>query len=124
MPTETKGMTIARAENKEIKQVNDLLNELESIGRYNRGEEVIDVIKEDNEFFKVLSSLDHSDPETLLRDICNYVDGIRHQCVMFNLTTLMDNCADLNKDTLDFNPELKRGLELVELEKEGKLKLL
>lgn len=118
------GMTVARATDKEIKQVNDFLNELENIGRYNRGEEVIDVIKEDTKYFKVLSALDCSDAESLLRDICNYVDGIRHSCVMFNLFTLMDNCADLESDTLDFNPTLKRGLELVELEKQGKLKLL
>ena len=117
-------MTVARATDKEIKQVNDFLNELKSIGRYNLGEEVIKVIKEDTENFKVLSALDCSDAESLLLDICRYVNGIRHSCVMFNLFTLMDNCADLESSTLDFNPTLKRGLELVELEKQGKLKLM
>lgn len=117
-------LKVARATDKEIKQVNDLLNELEYIGKYYRSEEVVDVVKENKDEFEVLSTFDLSDSEEFLRSICNYVYGIRHSCVIFNLWTLMDNCADKNLDTLDFNPTLKRGLELVELEKKGLIKIL
>lgn len=123
MGTQTKGMTVARATDQEIKEVNNLLNELESIGRYYTGQEVIDVVKENKREFKVLSGFDREDSESFLRSLCDYVNNTRHNCVMFNLFTLMDNCADLESDTLDFNPTLKRGLELVELEKEGKLQI-
>lgn len=100
------------------------LNELECIGKYYKSEEVVDVVRENKDDFEVLSKFELSDSEEFLRSICNYVYGIRHGCVMFNLFTLMDNCADPNLDHLDFKPDLKRGLELLELEKSGKLKLL
>lgn len=39
---------------------------------------------------------------------------MHHQKVLFNLTTLIDNCADKTLDHLDFNPRIKAGLEMLE----------
>ena len=32
-----------------------------------------------------------------------------------NLSTLLDNCADLEQKTLDFNPKIKAGFDAIEL---------
>lgn len=34
---------------------------------------------------------------------------------------MLSNFADLDKETLDFHPDIKRGLELLELQKKGKI---
>lgn len=121
--TVKRGMTVARATETEIKQVRDFLNELGFINRYFHNEALF-AIKQNSDEFEVLSKFRTDEPENFIEDICRYVDNIRHECVLFNLTTLMDNCADLELDHLDFNSKLKRGLELVELENNDRIKIL
>jgi hypothetical protein len=121
MATSTSTLKLAKATEKEISQVRDLLNELSALNKYYTYDEVIEVLKENEEEFPVLSKLDTTDNSEFLTDLCRHVANIRFECVMFNLSTLMDNCADPNLDHLDFNPDIKRGLQLLDLEEQGKL---
>ncbi len=113
----TKGIKLSKSTEKEIDRIYDLLNDL------NRLKEDIVYKNWDNidkSEYEVLNIKD-KDPEEALEYILKFIDGASIRKAIFNLSTLLENCADPECDTLEFNKDIKRGLELLELEKQDKL---
>lgn len=105
-------MKVARATKEEIDSMWSLLNELSSMSRYFIfGEEGIDQINNGDEF-PTLKSFEAEDFEELFEKMCDHIHHMRYEVVLINLMTLLDNCADPEADTLEFNKELTEALEL------------
>lgn len=122
MATKTVGMKLAITSEEEILSLLRILNELESLWKYDLQQSYLKDI--DLSEYEILKGFDKSDPEEFLSDLLKYLYEIHHSRILWNCDTMLKNCADLELDHLDFNPDIKRGLELVELEKENRLKIL
>ncbi len=116
----TRSLRIARVTETEISNLRNLLNDLQNLfgelNMLNLNEIVIDK-------YETLKYLDENDSESFLRGVCFAISNSNFEKTLFNLVILLDNCADLNLEYLDFNKDIKRGLELLELEKEEKLEI-
>ena len=119
MPTKTHHMKLAKTNQKEIDSLLDILNELESIRKYHyvhEYDDMIDEIDENKESFPILSGItDNKDlPQEFWMKVINQLTSIHFQRILLNCMTLIENCADPDKSHLDFNPDIKKGLELLE----------
>jgi hypothetical protein len=121
MPTETKGMKLAITSSEEILSLLKLLNELEGLYKYDLVNKYLSNC--DLSEFEIIKDFNQDNPEEFLEEVLKAISNIHFQRILWNADTMLRNCADLEKYTLDFSPEIKRGLELVELEKIGKLKI-
>lgn len=74
--------------------------------------------------YEIFNGFDNTDPERFLLDLLRYARQIPYSKILMNCSTLLDNCADPELDHLDFNSDIKRGLELLELEQSGPGKVL
>lgn len=101
-------MKLASTSEKEIMSLFHVLNEIESVTKYNE-----DVLELDNEDFPILSKFDNSNYEYFLNDLMSYLSGIHFQRILWNCITMLNNCTDLTKDTLEFHPDIEKGLELL-----------
>jgi len=108
-------LKLARATEKEIDDLWQFLNELTSLNNNIQMEHLGSI---DWDEYEILSDFDHESYDTFMCDVVEYLSGLRHDKILFNLTTLMENCADLKSDVLDFNKEIKEGMELYENRKE------
>ena len=102
-------MKLAITNEKEIMSLFDILKEIESIDKYN--ENALDLNTDE---YPILSELDNTNEEYFLYELINRLSSIHFYRILWNLLVLLENCADLTKDTLDFNPDIKKGLELLE----------
>ena len=118
MPTVTKTMKLAITSSEEILSLIKILNELTDLHSCLNTEylENVDLSK-----FKILKNFDTNNAEKFLEQILNHLGDIHHLRILWNADALLKNAADLAKDTLDFHPDIKRGLELLELQKKGKI---
>ncbi|MEH0154007.1 hypothetical protein V6R21_07645 [Limibacter armeniacum] len=111
-------MKIAITSEKEIFTLNDFLTELENLKDelYYHDFDRLEL----DESFKVLSKIKASseDAEEFLKKICDKIDEIPFTKILFNCVTMLQNCADLTQTTLDFHPNIKKGLELLERQTE------
>lgn len=121
MAAKTNGMRLAITNPEEIFNLIQFLNDLVSL----KDDPNFDTPSEiDFSEYQVLGRsffFSRDDHEELLRSIIYYADNIHYHRILWNADTMLRNCADLTKDTLDFSPDIKRGLELLELEKKGLL---
>lgn len=88
-----RGLTVARATEEEIHRVNNLLNELASLHKYYGNEDYHTAISESKEDFPELSKISTDDKDDFIENLCRLVSNMRYEVVIFNLWTLMDNCA-------------------------------
>ncbi len=114
MATETVHMKVARATEKEIDNVRDLLNEIASLDQDFQHQYYFDAINENKEDFPLLSKIVTDDRDDFIDNLARLVNNTFYDKVLFNLNTLMENCADMNADTLEFNERITKGLELLE----------
>jgi hypothetical protein len=103
-------MRLARAKEEEIFQLRDFLSEIEEFGN---NESYGDFYEVDWENYEVLSKINHKSPEDFIIGISDYLSKIHYRKILFNCSTLLENCADLELDYLDFNKDIKKGLELL-----------
>jgi hypothetical protein len=109
-------MKVAKTNQEEISRLNSLLNEIEWLSKdFRSGNDFSDL---DWEVYERLEELPKDDAEEFLKVLCHKIAGNHFQRILFNCSTLLDNCADENQDTLDFNPTIKAGFEAIELLKE------
>lgn len=121
MATETKGMKLAITSSDEIYSLMKFLNELEDLHKYELQHKYLKNV--DLSDFEILKNFDSTDPEQFLSDVLRHLSNIHFQRILWNADTMLKNCADLEKDTLDFHPDIKKGLELLEaLEEKNKAK--
>jgi hypothetical protein len=105
-------MKVAKTNDEEISRLNALLNEVEWLSKeFRSGCDFSDINWED---YEQLSKLPKDDSEEFLKVLCHKIAGNHFQRILFNCSTLLDNCANPNLDHLDFNSDIKAGLELLE----------
>ena len=121
MPTETRTMKLAVTNETEIEQLKDLCSQIEEFGKELRTYNYEDIdLTEDKDYYTILYPIwKGSDSiEEFMESVFKEFDAVHHSRILFNLSTLLDNCADKNLSHLDFNPEIKKGFEAIELLKE------
>ena len=74
----------------------------------------LDVLKLDEGDFPVLSKFSTNNTLQFICNLCDEFEALNFAKVMFNAVTIFQNCADENQDVLDFKPNIKNGLELLE----------
>lgn len=104
-------LRLAKTSEKEIDSLFAILNEAERLSN-----ELKNNFLEDIDFseFETMQYFDRENTEQFLTDFVKHLSSIHFQRILFNCQTLLDNCADPDLDTLDFNKDIKRGLELLE----------
>lgn len=104
-------LKVAKTNDEEISRLHSLLNEIEWLSKeFRSGNDFSDIDWGD---YEQLSKLPN-DIEEFLKVLCHTIAGNHFQRILFNCSTLLDNCADTNLDYLEFNPDIKAGLELLE----------
>lgn len=119
MPTKKVGLKLAITSTEEISSLMRFLNELEDLYKYDLNKNYLKNC--DLSGFKIIKSFDKTSPELFLEDVLKHLSNIHFQRILWNADTMLINCADLTLDTLEFHPDIKRGLELIELQKKGKI---
>lgn len=110
-------MKLAITNEEEIKSLMDLCNEIESFSKQlsvNNYDEIN--LEDDKDFYTVLYPLwKYSDRiETFMSEVFNQFDIVHFRKILWNCSTLLENCADPSLSYLDFNPDIKAGLEILE----------
>ena len=109
-------MKVAITSQEEISKLNSVLSEMEWLSKDFRSGYSFSDINWEN--YENLSKLPTHDSETFLEVLCHKIAGNHFQRIFMNLSTLLDNCADLKQTTLDFNPTIKAGFESIDLLRE------
>lgn len=105
-------MQLAISREKEINDINDFLRECSWLSDEFKRSDFEDL---DFEEFELFQKFDKKDPAGFLSDLVRHAKNLYWEKAIFNLQTLLDNCADKTLDHLDFNVEIKRGFAAVEL---------
>lgn len=116
MPTVTHQLKLAKTSEKEINSLFDILNEIEGIHKYQLNSFEFEDI--DFEEYEIMKTFDSTTAEAFLLDLFRYLSSIHFQRILFNCQTLLENCADPNESTLEFNSDIKEGLKLLEEKRE------
>lgn len=105
-------MKITRVTEEEISEFNTLLSDIEWLSKeFSSGKDLSEIDLDD---YEVLSNLSKDDAELFLKSVCEKIACSPFKRILFNCMTLLDNCADPSSDTLEFNPDIKAGLELLD----------
>jgi len=107
-------MRLAKTNHEEIDRLQSALNEVEWLHKELKNTDFEDV---DFSEFEIMSKFDKTKPEAFLGDLVHHLAAIHFQRILWNCKTLLDNCADPELSHLDFNPDIKAGLELLEKSK-------
>lgn len=104
-------MRLAKTNHEEIDRLQNALNEVEWLHKElkNTDFEFVDFSE-----FEIMSKFDKTNPEAFLGDLVHHLSAIHFQRILWNCKTLLDNCADPALPYLDFSPDIKAGLELLE----------
>ena len=111
MANETHQLKVAKSKDTEIERINLVLTEISWLGEELRSTPLSNI---DFSEYEVLSKFDKEDTEEFLVQICRTVKGLMYEKAIMNLQVLLENCADPELNHLDFNKDIKKGLELLE----------
>lgn len=111
MASTTRTMKLARTSEEEVNTLLSILNEVEQFADDLKTYNFEDICLGD---YPTLKKFDADTPETFLEDLVRYISGIHFSRILWNTLTMLNNCADLSKNTLEFSPEITKALELVE----------
>lgn len=107
-------MKLAKTNHAEIDTLLKVLIEVEwlykDLGRF-------DIEDIDFSEYEILRKFQNNNAQTFLYHLSAHLSSINYQRIIWNLRTLLDNCADPNSDTLDYNQDIKLGLELLDQRK-------
>lgn len=123
MGTTKVGMKLAITSPEEILKLIQFLNDLAQLKEDLSNNEPSEIDFSDYDVLGRSFFFSKEDHEDLLSSVLSTLDNIHYQRILWNADTMLRNCADLSKDTLEFNPDITRGLELLELEKKGQLEI-
>lgn len=102
-------MRLAKTNEKEIDSLMKVLLEIEAISEELKHTELSDL---EWEYFPILSNLYKDDSENFLENTFRYLANIHFQRILWNCSTMLEQCADENLSYLDFNSKIKKGFEL------------
>jgi len=114
-------ITVGRSTEEEYWGLNRYLQMLEHVSEnmydYDEPSEMVENILEEfcesDEMERLrIDRLDTTDWHSFFSDLLALAGATHYPRVIFNLDTLMNNCADLNDDTLNFNTDIQEALEL------------
>lgn len=108
-------MKLAISRPEEIKHIRTFLNEcswLKDELKYNELED-IDFLN-----FELLKNFDKTSAKSFLFSMVNEIKALYYEKALWNLETLLENCADKNLDYLYLNSEIRAGQEAIEILKE------
>lgn len=108
MPTHT--MKLAKTSKEEINALNEVLNEVEWLHKELHRSDFDSVAWED---FDILGKFRLNSPEEFLEDLVAKLSGIHFHRILMNCMAMLDHCADPDQDTLEYNPDIAKGLELL-----------
>ena len=112
-------LKVARATDEEIDRVTNVLNEMAALDRYYGYKYYYDAISENTEEFTELSKICTGDRDYFIDGLFRLINNMRYEVVLFNLRVLMDNCAKLDSDILEFNDQIREAMALLEVKKES-----
>lgn len=107
-------MKLAKTNQAEMESLLNLLNEVEWL---HKELTLADFDQIDFSEHEILKKFDNSNAEAFLNDLVRNIASIYFQRIIWNAMTLIDNCTDPDLSHLDFNKEIKAGLELLEKSK-------
>lgn len=110
--TKTVQMTVRRVSFDEITKINDFMNDVQELSKELDWKNKVDDW-EDYPSLKFLKGLD-LDNEAFQR-LINHFNYLPYGVAIFNLQTLLENCADLDCKHLDFSPKIQKGFAAAEL---------
>lgn len=116
-PTTTRQVKLARIKDYEIESVFSVLFELQLLKSDLFRDPEGNLFPLDQNYYTKLASCFDKDPFVFLQGICELISSVPIELFTANLYTLLDNCAS-ESDTLDFNDDIKRGLELLKQQKD------
>ena len=119
MPTTTHTLKLSKTNEQEIDKLRDVLNEIQQITKHCDYEDYDDFKSEilgDEDFFSVSSKYikEYDNYQGFWMVMMKHLCSIHFQRILMNCSTMLDNCADPNISHLDFNSDIKKGLELLE----------
>jgi len=119
MPTTTHTLKLSKTNEQEIDKLRDVLNEIQQITKHCDYEDYDDFKSEilgDEDFFSVSSKYikEYDNYQGFWMVMMKHLCSIHLQRILMNCSTMLDNCADPNISHLDFNSDIKKGLELLE----------
>ena len=103
-------VTIQRITPKEIRDVKVFLSELAEL----KDDLNCNFEPEDLDKYEVLSTLKAEDPEDFLYNICAHLEALPIDRLICNCSSVLNNCADMSCETLQFNEKITKGLKLIE----------
>lgn len=105
-------MKLAKSRPEEIKHIKDLLKECSWLSK-----ELCYCELEDVDFseFELLKDYDKSDTRSFLYSLLNEIKALYFEKALWNLQTLISNCADPELDYLEFNKEIIAGQDAIQL---------
>lgn len=109
-------MKVAKTNVEEILSLHRVLNEVEMLHKELKRYDFCAVDWDDYEVLKDFGVNEESgerDPEVFIEDLVRHLSGIHFQRILFNCEVLLSNCADPDQDVLDWNQDIKKGLELL-----------
>lgn len=116
-PTETtttkRQVTLPRIKDHEIESVFGVMFELQLLKSDLLRDPEFNIFPLDQNYYPNLAGCFNKDPFIFLQGICELISSVPIELFTANLYTLLDNCAS-ESDTLDFNDDIKKGLELLE----------
>lgn len=104
-------MKLAKASYEEIDSLLAVLSDIERLSKELEYQYLNSIDFSD---YQVIGKFDKGDTEQFLHDILKHIANIHFQRILFNLTTLLENCADPDSKTLEFSPKIKAAFELLE----------
>ena len=108
-------MKLAKSQPNEIQHIKNFLKECGWLKDELKHTKLEDV---DFSEFELLKDFNQKDASEFLFSVVNEIKSLYYEKAMWNLETLLDNCADKSLDYLDFNSNIKAGQEAIELLKE------
>jgi len=108
-------MKVSKSTEEEIDNINNFLQELKWLSKDLQHSDLEDV---DLTECKILKFFNKKDTEEFLRTVLKQFDGLYWEKALMNLLTLLENCADPDLNVLEFNPDIKKALELYNKTKE------
>ncbi len=111
MATARKRIKLVKTNKVEIENLLQVLNEIEAI--YNElnyySFENLDLSD-----YEILNTFRKESLEDFIEDLFHHISNIHFQRILWNSLTMLENCTDPDQDTLEFHPDIKQGLELLE----------
>lgn len=119
MATKAYSVKLSKTNEQEISKLSELLNEIEQISKHCDFDDYDDFkseVLEHEDFYSVSSKYvkEYDDYKGFWLVMMKHLSSIHFQRILMNCSTMLDNCADPNLSHLDFKPDIKKGLELLE----------